>query len=121
MSNLDIATRENKGVIVVDLTGPIALGDTSAKLHQKLRDLAGEGTKEILINLANVTSIDSSGLGTLVAAYTTVEREGGAMKLVNLSERATELMTITKLYTVFDIFEDETTAINSFSKAEAAG
>jgi len=117
MSDLDISTRENGGVIVVDLVGRIALGETSAKLHEKLRELVNAGNSRILINLAEVTTIDSSGLGTLVAGYTTVEKAGGDMKLVNLTERVSELMTITKLYTVFEIFDDEKAAINSFTKS----
>jgi anti-sigma B factor antagonist len=120
MSDLNITTRENGGVIVVDLVGKIALGETSAALHQKLRDLVNNGSRNILLNLAQVTTIDSSGLGTLVASYTTVETNGGQLKLVNLSDRATELMTITKLYTVFEIFDDEQAAVNSFAQAGQA-
>jgi anti-sigma B factor antagonist len=121
VSDLNISTRENGGVIVVDLAGKIALGETSAKLHQELRELINGGKKKILLNLKDVTTIDSSGLGTLVASYTTAETAGADLKLENLTERATELMTITKLYTVFDIFDDEKAAVNSFAKAEAAG
>ena len=122
MSDLNVSPRTNEGVIVVDVAGKIALGETSAKLHQDLRELVNKGEKNILLNLANVTTIDSSGLGTLVAGYTTIETNGGVLKLVNLSDRATELMTITKLYTVFEIYDDEATAIKSFKKAgEAAG
>ena len=122
MSDLNISTRENGGVTVVDLTGRIALGESSANLHQTLKDLINNGNRQILINLASVTTIDSSGLGTLVAGYTSVETNGGVLKLENLSERASELMTITKLYTVFEIFDDEQAALNSFAKAgEAAG
>ena len=121
MADLNISTRENGGVIVVDLAGKIALGETSAKLHQELRDLINNGSRNILLNLKDVTTVDSSGLGTLVAGYTTAERNNADLKLVNLTERATELMTITKLYTVFEIFDDEQAAVNSFTKAEAAG
>jgi len=121
MSDLNISTRELRGVIVVDLSGKIAIGETSQQLHSELRRLA-DGNKNILINLANVKTIDSSGLGTLVAGYTTVERAGGQLKLTNMSDKASELMTITKLYTVFDVFDDEQAAVNSFGKAgEAAG
>src|SRR5947208_546370 len=111
MTDLTISTIESAdGVVVVYLTGPVALGDTSAKLHKTLRDLVNDGKHQILINLEGVTTLDSSGLGTLVAAYTTVEKAGGQMKLTNLPTRVTELMTITKLYTVFDIFDDEIAA-----------
>jgi anti-sigma B factor antagonist len=121
MTDLTISTIEtDDGVVVVYLTGPVALGDTSAKLHKTLRDLVQEEKQQILINLEGVTTLDSSGLGTLVAAYTTVEKAGGQMKLTNLPTRVTELMTITKLYTVFDIFDDEITAIDSFKKTNEA-
>ncbi|HEX2640842.1 MAG TPA: STAS domain-containing protein [Pyrinomonadaceae bacterium] len=120
MSELNISTRDVKGITVIDIEGRIALGDSSAKLHQSLRDLVDGGKHQILINLAKVTGIDSSGLGTLVAGYTTVERAGGQLKLENLSERALELMTITKLFTVFEIFDNEDAAINSFGQIGAA-
>jgi len=119
MAELDISNRQVGAVQVLDLKGPIALGETSAKLHQKLRELVSEGRNQILINLANVTSIDSSGLGTLVAGYTTVEKSGGRLKLLNLSDRALELMTITKLFTVVDSFDDEKSALESFSGERA--
>jgi anti-sigma B factor antagonist len=120
MSDLNITTRDDRGVTVLDLTGKIALGETSQQLHTRLRELADEGNKNLLLNLANVRMIDSSGLGTLVAGYTTVERSGGVLKLTNLSDKASELMTITKLYTVFDVFDDEAAAVNSFPKADEA-
>ena len=120
MSDLNISTRELRGVIVVDLAGKIALGDTSQQLHSELRRLADDGNKNILLSLANVKTIDSSGLGTLVAGYTTIDRAGGQLKLTNLSDKASELMTITKLYTVFEVFDDEQAAVNSFGKAGEA-
>jgi len=120
MSDLNISTRELRGVIVVDLAGKIALGDTSQQLHSELRRLADAGNKNILLSLANVKTIDSSGLGTLVAGYTTIDRAGGQLKLTNLSDKASELMTITKLYTVFEVFDDEQAAVNSFGKAGEA-
>jgi anti-sigma B factor antagonist len=116
VSDLKISTRENGGVIVVDLAGRIALGETSANLHQTLKNLVNDGKGQILLNLADVTTIDSSGLGTLVAGYTSVETNGGQLKLANLSDRTSELMTITKLYTVFEIFDNERAAINSFGQ-----
>jgi anti-sigma B factor antagonist len=121
MSDLNISTRDVKGITVIDIEGRIALGDSSAKLHQALKGLVEDGKKQVLINLAKVTGIDSSGLGTLVAGYTTIERAGGQLKLENLSDRALELMTITKLFTVFEIFDDENTAIDSYGRGEAAG
>ena len=120
MSELNITTRQVEGIIILDLSGSIALGETSAKLHEALRDLVNEGKRKILINLKNVSGIDSSGLGSLIAGYTTVEKSGGQLKLVNLTQRTIELMTITKLFTVFDIFEDEMTAIDGFAADEQA-
>jgi len=120
MSDLNITTREDRGVTVVHASGKIALGETSQQLHTALRGLVDEGQRSILINLSNIKMIDSSGLGTLVASYTTVERAGGELKLTNLSDKASELMTITKLYTVFDVFDDENAAVNSFSNASEA-
>ena len=121
MSDLNISTRDVKGITVIDIEGRIALGDSSAKLHQALKGLVEDGKKQVLINLAKVTGIDSSGLGTLVAGYTTIERAGGQLKLENLSDRALELMTITKLFTVFEIFDDENAAIDSYGRGGAAG
>jgi anti-sigma B factor antagonist len=120
MSDLTVSTHEERGVIVVDLAGKIAIGETSQQLHSELRSLVEAGNKNILINLSNVKTIDSSGLGTLVAGYTTVERAGGQLKLTSLSDKASELMTITKLYTVFDVFDDQQAAINSFTKVGEA-
>ena len=120
MSDLNISTRDVKGITVIDIEGRIALGDSSAKLHQSLKGLVEDGKKHVLINLAKVSGIDSSGLGTLVAGYTTIERAGGQLKLENLSDRALELMTITKLFTVFEIFDNEDAAIGSFGQAGTA-
>ncbi|HMJ09134.1 MAG TPA: STAS domain-containing protein [Pyrinomonadaceae bacterium] len=120
MSDLNITTRQNDGVTVLDLAGKIALGDTSSSLHQALRTLVQEGKTQVLINLQNVSSIDSSGLGSLIAGYATLEKNDGSMKLVNLSPRVTELMTITKLFTVFEVFEDEGAAVASFVKTGGA-
>src|SRR5438309_7876588 len=97
MSDLTVSTHEERGVIVVDLAGKIALGETIQQLHSELRSLVDAGNKYVLLNLSNVKTIDSSGLGTLVAGYTTVERAGGQLKLTSLSDKASELMTITKL------------------------
>lgn len=117
MSGLNITQRRVDGVVILDLDGKIALGETNRSLHESLRGLADSNEKNVLINLANVTGIDSSGLGELVAGYASLERSGGSLKLLNLSERITELMTITKLLTVFDLFENEADAVASFGKA----
>jgi anti-sigma B factor antagonist len=117
MSGLNITQRRVSDVVILDLDGKIALGETNRSLHNSLRGLAESNDKNVLINLANVNGIDSSGLGELVAGFASLERTGGSMKLVNLSSRITELMTITKLFTVFDVFENEADAVASFGKA----
>lgn len=120
MSDLSISTRQSGGVTIVDLAGKIALGESNRALHDAIRGLTDNGQKNILLNLANVTVIDSSGLGELVASYASVERNGGSLKLANLSDRFIELITITKLYTVFDVFDNEADALKSFGSASEA-
>jgi len=120
MSELSISNRQSGDVTIVDLSGKIALGESNRALHEAIRGLMTDGNKNILLNLAHVTLIDSSGLGELVASYASVERNGGAMKLANLSDRFIELITITKLYTVFDVFDNEADALASFEAASEA-
>ncbi len=114
MNNLEITERRQDGVTVLDLHGNIRLGQGNIHLHQALRVLVENGEKRLLINLADVTHIDSSGLGELVAGYTTLQKNGGELKLLKLTERVKELMVITKLLTVFETFDDEQEAIASF-------
>ncbi len=114
MSNLTISKRQAEGVTIVDLAGKVALGETNQQLHESMRQLVQEGKKNVVLNLANVTMIDSSGLGELVAGYATLEKNDGTLKLANIPDRILELMTITKLYTVFDVFENEADAVASF-------
>lgn len=114
MSDLTISKRMADGIVILDLAGKIRLGDSNLDLHRTLRSLVEQNQKRVLLNLADVTNIDSSGLGELVAGYTTLERNGGELKLLKLTERVTELMMITKLLTVFDVYDDETEAIASF-------
>jgi anti-sigma B factor antagonist len=109
--------REVDGVTVVDMSGRITLGEGSVVLRDSIRDLIGKGQKKILLNLGDVTYIDSSGIGELVSAFTAVRREGGELKLLNLTKKVHDLLQITKLYTVFDIKDDEAAAIKSFTKA----
>ena len=111
------STRLVGGVTIVDLTGRIVLGDGSAGLRDLLRDLVSEGNKKILLNLRNVNYIDSSGLGELVSAFTSMRSQGGELKLLNLTKRVRALLQITKLLTVFDITDDEATSVKSFSPA----
>jgi anti-sigma B factor antagonist len=111
------SNRQVDGVTVVDMSGRITLGEGSVVLRDAIRDLISKGQKKILLNLGDVTYIDSSGIGELVSAFTAVRREGGELKLLNLTKKVHDLLQITKLYTVFDIKDDEAVAIKAFSKA----
>lgn len=111
---LTIASREVDGVTILDLNGRITLGEGSVQLREAIRDLIGKGQKALLLNLAEVNYIDSSGLGELVSAYTTAKNQGAALKLLKLTQKVHDLLQLTKLYTVFEIFEDEAKAIGSF-------
>jgi anti-sigma B factor antagonist len=110
------STRQMDSVTIVDLSGRITLGEGSVVLRDTIRDLVGKGNKKILLNLGDVTYIDSSGIGELVSAFTTVRNQGGELKLLNLTKKVHDLLQITKLYTVFDVKDDEATAIAAFSK-----
>ena len=109
-------TRQVDGVTIVDLSGRITLGEGSVVLRDTVRDLIGKGNKKILLNLGDVNYIDSSGIGELVSAFTTVRNQGGELKLLNLTKKVHDLLQITKLYTVFDVKDDETSAVKSFSR-----
>ncbi len=114
--SMKASNRQVDGVAVVDMSGRITLGEGSVVLRDTIRDLVGKGQKKILLNLGDVTYIDSSGIGELVSAFTAVRREGGELKLLNLTKKVHDLLQITKLYTVFDIKDDEATAIKAFAK-----
>ena len=120
MSGLNITKRQSGDVTIVDLDGKIAIGETNRQLHETIREIAADGTKKVVLNLKGVTTIDSSGLGEIVAGYSTLSAAGGRLKLINMPERVTDLMTITKLYTVFDIFDTEAEGIASFEAAAGA-
>lgn len=107
-------TRQVDSVTIVDLSGRITLGEGSVILRDVVRDLVGKGSKKILLNLGEVNYIDSSGIGELVSAFTSVRNHGGELKLLNLTKKVHDLLQITKLYTVFDVKDDETAAIKSF-------
>ncbi len=109
------ATHRDAGqVTVVDLSGRIVLGDGSALLRKTIRGLLDEQRKMILLNLADVDYIDSSGIGELVSGFTAVKNQGGDLKLLHLTKKVRDLLQITKLFTVFDVFMDEGTALRSF-------
>jgi anti-sigma B factor antagonist len=110
------STRQVNGVTIVDLSGRITLGEGSVVLRDTVRELVGKGQKKILLNLGDVTYIDSSGIGELVSAFTTVRNQGGELKLLNLTKKVHDLLQITKLYTVFDVKDDEAAAVSSFTK-----
>jgi anti-sigma B factor antagonist len=112
--------RQVGGVTIVDSSGRIELGEESAALRDLVCDLSNKGHKQILLNLAHVDYIDSMGLGSLVAAFARVRKQGGELKLLNLSNKVTDLMQVTKLYTVFDILDDEAVALKSFGQSAAA-
>jgi len=110
------SSRRVDGVTILDLSGRITLGEGSVVLRDQIRDLLGKGEKKLLLNLGDVTYIDSSGIGELVSAFTTVRNQGGELKLLNLTKKVHDLLQITKLYTVFDVKDDETSAIKAFAK-----
>ena len=108
------SNRQVSGVTVVDLSGRITLGEGSTVLRETVKDLLSKGQRKILLNLADVTYIDSSGIGELVSAFTSVRNQGGDLKLLKLTKKVHDLLQITKLYTVFDVKDDEAGAIQSF-------
>jgi len=118
--DLTMTTRQAGGVSILDLSGRIVLGEESAALRSVIGDLLSEGHVKILLNLANVTYIDSAGLGNLVSTYATVKKAQGELKLLRLTAKVQDVMQITKLYTIFDIQEDEAAAIKSFGQSSAA-
>lgn len=113
--SMRLATRQVDGVTVLDLSGRIVLGEGSVQLRDAIKELLAKGQKNILLNLGDVSYIDSSGLGELVSAYTSVRNAGGELKLLNLTKKVHDLLQITKLYTVFDVKDDEATAIAAFA------
>ena len=110
-----LSSRQVGDVTVVDVAGRITLGEGASTLRDTVRTLASGGKKNILLNLAEVSYIDSSGIGELVFGFTSVAGQGGSLKLVNLTKRVQDLLQITKLYTVFEVFADEAAAVRSFS------
>jgi anti-sigma B factor antagonist len=119
--SVNLTTHEKGDVLIVDASGRLTLGESTSTLRKKMRELVDGGSRQIVLNMADVTYIDSSGIGELVAAYTTVTAAGGKLKLLNLAKRVHELLNITKLYTIFETFEDESSAVASFSVARPIG
>ncbi len=113
--SIKLNTRQVGDVTVLDLAGRITLDEGSSTLRDSLKELVTKGDKKILLNLGDVTYIDSSGIGELVSGFTTVTNSGGSLKLLGLNKRVKDLLQVTKLYTVFEAFEDEAEAVRSFA------
>jgi len=112
---MDIKERVVSGVSVLDLSGKIVLGEGDGQIRDRINSLLADGQKRILLNLGDVNYIDSAGLGALISSYTTTKRQGGQLKLVNLTKRIQDLLAITKLITVFETYDNEGQALASFS------
>src|ERR1700677_2257773 len=117
---LTATVRKVNDVSIVDITGKITLGENTGMLRDEVRSLLSKGAKNLVFNMAHVGYIDSSGLGELVSAYTTTANQGGSLKLLNLQSKTRDLMQLTKLYTVFAVFEDERTAVASLEAVSKA-
>ena len=115
---MQIDERVVSGVTILDLKGKITLGEGDEALRDRISHLLQSGSRKLLLNLEGVPYIDSAGLGEVVRTYTTVSRQGGSLKLLNLTKRITDLLSITKLLTVFETFESENEAVQSFSAAK---
>jgi anti-sigma B factor antagonist len=114
MAELNISERQAGDITILDMNGKVTIGEGSVALRNTIRRLLGEGKKKILLNLGNVGYVDSSGIGELVSSFTAVNKEGGSLKLLNLTQKIQDLLAITKLLTVFDVFDSENDALSSF-------
>ena len=113
--SMKVVVRQVDSVTIVDVSGRITLGEGCTQLRELIREQLGKGNKNVLLNLGDVSYIDSSGIGELVSSYTAVSNQGGNLKLLNLTKKVQDLLQITKLYTIFDVHDDEAKAISSFS------
>lgn len=114
MAELNISERQAGDITILDLDGKVTIGEGSVALRSAIRRLLGEGKNKILLNLGGVGYVDSSGIGELVSSFTAVNKEGGTLKLLNLTQKIQDLLAITKLLTVFDVYENEGDALASF-------
>jgi anti-sigma B factor antagonist len=114
MAELNISERQAGDVTILDMDGKVTIGEGSVALRTTIRRLIGEGKKNILLNLGGVGYVDSSGIGELVSSFTSVQKEGGKLKMLNLTQKIQDLLAITKLLTVFDVFENEGEALADF-------
>ena len=112
--SMKASTRQVQDVTIIDLSGQIKLGEGSSVLRDTVKDLLGKGHRKILVNLAEITYIDSSGIGELISAFTSARSRGGELKLLHLTKKIHDLLQITKLYTVFDVKDDEVQALAAF-------
>jgi len=112
--SLEIREREREGILILDLNGRLTVGDEVSKFRDRMSKLIASGRHNIILNMAQVDYVDSTGLGAMVMCYTTLNRDGGKVKLLNLTRRSIELLVMTKLTTIFEVFNDEQNAINSF-------
>ena len=115
MADITISERQAGDVTILDLNGKVTIGEGSVALRNTIRRLLGDGKSKILMNLGGVGYIDSSGIGELVSSFTAVNKEGGTLKLLNLTQKIQDLLAITKLLTVFDVYDDEAEALSSFN------
>lgn len=113
--SVKLNTRQVGDVTVIDAAGRITLGEGSSTFRDTIKDLTSKGNKKLLLNLGDVSYIDSSGIGEMVSGFTSVTNQGGQLKLLNLTKRVKDLLQITKLYTVFEVYDDEAAAVRSFS------
>jgi len=113
--SVKLTTRQVGDVTVIDANGRITLGEGSSTFRDTIKDLTARGNKKLLLNLGDVSYIDSSGIGEMVSGFTSVTNQGGELKLLHLNKRVKDLLQITKLYTVFEVFDDEAAAVRSFS------
>ena len=112
--SFEIHQREREGIVILDLKGRLVVGEAASRLRDDMLALAAAGQHRVVLNLKGVDFIDSTGLGAMVICFTTLKKAGGALKLCNLAEREIELLVLTKLTSVFELFDDEQHALNSF-------
>jgi anti-sigma B factor antagonist len=120
MIKLEIRETQVEEVTILDMSGDITIGDGNVALRHIIRQLLGEGRDKILLNMKDVRYVDSSGIGELISSFTMITRRGGQLKIINLTQRMKELLVITKLLTVFDVYESEAKALGSFQVSAAA-
>ena len=115
-----VAVRDSSGVAIVDLSGRITLGEGSGTVRNTIKELADQGKRNILLNLGEVSYIDSAGLGEMIGSYATITNQGGKIKLLNVQKKVKDLLQVTKLYSIFEAFESESAALASFSQSANA-